>query len=76
MPSPLDSHAQMPLLTLGQTGLLALLDLSVLVNVTLQRLKVLVVKKGYVCPVFKNLCHYSLLWREPDTRNIECRIPD
>jgi hypothetical protein len=57
MSSPLDSNAQTALLTLGQTGLLASFDLSVHVHVALQGLEVLVVKKCYVCAVFKDLCH-------------------
>jgi hypothetical protein len=55
--SALDSDAQTALLTLGKTGFLASLDLTVHVYETLQRLKVFVVKKGYVCFVLKNLCH-------------------
>jgi hypothetical protein len=61
MSSPLDSHCQTALLTLGQTSLLASFDLPVLVYIALQGLKVLVVKKRYVCSVFKYLCHLILL---------------
>jgi hypothetical protein len=58
MPGALDGPGQLALFALGQAGALARLDLSILVDVALQGLKVLVVKKRYVCPVFKNLCHY------------------
>lgn len=75
MPSPLNSHTQTPLLTLGQTALFATFDLSVLVDVALQGLKVLVVKKCYVSPVLKNLCHYFLERRQTYgfSRRARCR---
>ena len=53
----LDGNAQVALLALGQAGLLARLDLSVYVYVTLQGLNVLVVKIWYIAAMFKNLCH-------------------
>jgi hypothetical protein len=48
---------QLPLFTFAQTGSLAGFDLSVLIDVALQGLKILVVKKRYVSPVFKYLSH-------------------
>jgi len=48
---------QLSLLALGQSGLFTRLYLPVLVDVALQGLKILVVKKRYVCLVFKYLSH-------------------
>jgi len=60
--SALDSRTKTALLALGKTGFLAGLDLTVLVHVTLQGLKILVVEKRDICLVLKNLCHkYSYL---------------
>jgi hypothetical protein len=61
VPGTLDSGTQPTLLTFGQAGLLAGLDLSVLVHVALQGLEILVVKKRYIGPVLKYLCHCFLL---------------
>jgi len=59
----LDSPGQLALFTFGQAGALARFNLAVLVDVALQGLKILVVKKRYVSPVFEYLCHYfSLEW--------------
>ena len=60
MACSLDSYCQMPLLAFGQTGLFAAFNLSVLVDVALQCLVIFVVKIGYICSVFKNLCHTLL----------------
>jgi hypothetical protein len=57
MPGAFDGSGQLALLGFAQAGALALFYLSVLVNVTLKGFKVLVVKKGYVGPMFKYLCH-------------------
>jgi hypothetical protein len=57
MPGAFDGSGQLALLGFAQAGALALFYLAVLVNVTLKGFKVLVVKKGYVGPMFKYLCH-------------------
>ncbi len=59
MARALNRARQLPLLALGQTGLFARFDLAVLVDVALQGLEILVVKKCYVCPVLKNLSHLT-----------------
>ena len=57
MPGAFDGASQLALLALGQAGFLAGFYLSVLVHIALQGLEILVVKKGYVGPVLKYLCH-------------------
>ena len=59
MTGALDSTCQLALLHFGQAGLLARLDLAILIYVALQGLKILVVKKRHVSAVFKNLCHVN-----------------
>ena len=83
MTSALDSNAQMSLLTFGQTSLLASFNLPVYVYVSLQCLKIFVVKKGYVGSILKNLCHYNFLsyrllipgWEEQPAQVIYSLVP-
>ena len=64
MPGALDGAGQLALFALGQAGALARFYLAVLVNVALQGFKILVVKIGYVGPVFKYLCQLFSLERD------------
>ncbi len=60
MSCTLDSFCKLSLLTFSQTSLLTSFDLTILIHISLQGLKVLVVKIWNVCSVFKNLCHLSV----------------
>jgi hypothetical protein len=59
--SALNSNAQTTLLVLFQTSLLARLNLTELVDVTLQVLEIFVVKVCNVSLVLKNLSHVKIL---------------
>ena len=60
MARALDCTSQLALLTLGQAGSLARLNLSVLIDIALQGFEVLVVKIGYVGSMFKNLRQFTI----------------
>ena len=57
MAGALDGAGQLTLLAFGKSGLFSLFNLSVLVYVALQGLKVLVVKESYVGLMLEYLCH-------------------